>query len=381
MASHDYIWETLYEGPGYFNYKVDPPLSIFPHTVEGSLSDISDDAYGDQAEHQYRVVNVSNGHQMLYYGGSSFGWNGADDYADPSSPSYDPLVKPLLYYDDFYGYKSFNLPAAWSYKNQFLSSIHAEADNCTKTAANNDTADCLPAGSIPTNMILKNRAWLAHQILAVTANADWKVPKVPELPSFDTSKPHAGYPRKACAGGKGVSFCDDFDAAPGTVASGLWQWQRNQSSCYGPQPWNTTFISSWRGVDYGAPQSGNGFAIVAPREITAGLASTITSKPVNVGTSGASLSFYFKGKVTTTSSSIKSDPANMTSGLFVDYTTDEGKHWTSLLNATSPTDAWARFTVADLPTASALQVRFGCRAPSPSGIFYCALDTVFIAAN
>jgi hypothetical protein len=43
IASHDYIWESLYEGPGYYNFAVDPPLSIFPHTVEGSLTDINDD--------------------------------------------------------------------------------------------------------------------------------------------------------------------------------------------------------------------------------------------------------------------------------------------------------------------------------------------------
>jgi hypothetical protein len=43
--------------------------------VEGSLIDVGDDQYGDQFGTKYRLVNMSNGHKMLYFGGSSFGWN------------------------------------------------------------------------------------------------------------------------------------------------------------------------------------------------------------------------------------------------------------------------------------------------------------------
>lgn len=60
MAAYDYIWETFYEGPSYFNsYKVPPPLSLMPHTVEGSLFDIGDDQFGSyDTSTKYRIVNV-----------------------------------------------------------------------------------------------------------------------------------------------------------------------------------------------------------------------------------------------------------------------------------------------------------------------------------
>ena len=104
-----------YEGTDYYAFQVDPPFSFFPHTVEGSLIDLSDDQFGDQFGNQYRVVNVSNGHQMLYYGGSSFGFNGALPVHDPASSAYDPALEVVLYYSDFYGHLTYNLPAAWKY--------------------------------------------------------------------------------------------------------------------------------------------------------------------------------------------------------------------------------------------------------------------------
>jgi hypothetical protein len=59
IAAHDYLWETLYEGPGYYNFADSPPLSVFPHTVEGSLTDVVDDQFGDQATGaNYRLVST-----------------------------------------------------------------------------------------------------------------------------------------------------------------------------------------------------------------------------------------------------------------------------------------------------------------------------------
>ena len=43
-----------------------------------------------------------------------------------------------------------------------------------------------------------------------------------------------------------VLFCDDFDTDLGEVASGLWQWQRNQSDDMVSQPWNTTHLDTWK---------------------------------------------------------------------------------------------------------------------------------------
>ena len=57
IASHDYLWETIYEGPGYYNYAENPPISLFPHTVEGSIVDINDDQYADQQGSKFRAVN------------------------------------------------------------------------------------------------------------------------------------------------------------------------------------------------------------------------------------------------------------------------------------------------------------------------------------
>ena len=129
MASFAYLWETMFEGLGYFNFKQDPPLDIFPHMVEGSLVDINDDQFSDQMGHKYRMVNVSNGHQMLYFGGSSFGWNAVPDFTDPASPDYDSATEVLLYFSDFYGSAAlsggtYNLPAAWKRENVLMTSIH-----------------------------------------------------------------------------------------------------------------------------------------------------------------------------------------------------------------------------------------------------------------
>ena len=58
--------------------------------MEGSLVDINDDQFGDQFGEKARLVNMSNGHQMLYFGGSSFGFSATDDYADPAAQQHDP---------------------------------------------------------------------------------------------------------------------------------------------------------------------------------------------------------------------------------------------------------------------------------------------------
>ena len=70
---------------------------------------------------------------------------------------------------------TFNLPAAWRYRNLLLTSIHSEADNCTRVRGDEGTADCTPEGTIPESMILKNRAWLVTSINSV-AGTDFKIP-------------------------------------------------------------------------------------------------------------------------------------------------------------------------------------------------------------
>eukprot|EP01050_Picozoa_sp_SAG11_P004389 SAG11_NODE_279_length_11283_cov_11.461820_11_plen_98_part_00 len=90
---------------------------------------------------------------MLYFGGSTFGYNALPDYADAASPHYNSEIEVLLYYSDFYGFNTYNcapteppqlrrptpqcrwcectvraaaVPAAWRYRNLLLTSIHSE---------------------------------------------------------------------------------------------------------------------------------------------------------------------------------------------------------------------------------------------------------------
>lgn len=289
---------------------------------------------------KYRVVNVSNGHKMLYYGGSTFGWNMA---ADVSS---DPNVEILAYYQDFYGYLSYNLPAVWKYKNLLLTSVHPEADNCTKF-------DCPVAGTIPTENILQNRAWLATHINTV-AGTNFIVPETALTPSFDNSPPHNSYPVLSCYNGgtprqAPILFCDDFNAPLGTVPSGLWNWQRADTTYNAPNPWNTTYTAA-----FGAPVEGNGYAVASISSSNSDWASMSTF-PVSTS-SGSYLNFYWSGSGAT---------------FTVQYTTDAGQSWTNL-RVPQVSQQWTKQSLS-LPSASSLQVRFNC-----GGSGLCALDDVSI---
>ena len=112
----------------------------------------------------------------------------------------------LLWFSDFFGYATPNLPAAWRYGNALLTSVHPEADNCS-------LFDCPAAGTIPHDDVLANRAWLVGEINAVlrggrgddggVVTTPWATPPVPRAPSFSRAPPHRGgwpYPRKARRG-------------------------------------------------------------------------------------------------------------------------------------------------------------------------------------
>jgi len=295
---------------------------------------------------KYRVVNVSNGHKMLYYGGSTFGWN---QVANISS---DPEVSVLAYYTDFYGYFSYNLPAVWSYKNLLLTSVHPEADNCTRY-------DCPVADTVPIANILQNRAWLVSHINSV-AGTDFVVPSVPIEPSFDTTPPHSDYPEMSCyqGGTPGYSptlFCDDFDAALGTVPSGMWNWQRGQTEYSAPRPWNMTYTSK-----YGAPADGNGYALAMNQDQADGKWASISTSPVSTP-SRSKLMYKWRGTM--------SPGALFT----VQYTTDAGASWTNL-DVPQVSSSWSEVQLS-LPSANSLQVRFNC-----GGSAICQLDSVFITA-
>ncbi len=371
LASHDYIWETVYEGTDYYDYSVNPPLSLFPHTLEGSIFDINDDQFGDQSGSKFRVVNVSNGHSMLYYGGSTFGYNGVAAYTDPSSAEYDENIEVMVYYTDFFGYFSANIPAAWKYKNLLISSVHPEADGCSYE----QDSDCPPAGTLPTDIYLQNWAWLCTYINQV-AGTDFVVPSVPLEPLFNNSPPHSTYMRSSCydeqfSEPKHVLFCENFDSIPGIVPWGLSaQFQRNNSDFNFARPWNATYITRWNGEQYAAPHSGDGYAVAVTMSSTSHY-STFRSREISVSkcTSGnITLEYGLTGKTVSNGYITVDVSTNKFESRIVLYSQPlypALKSW-KLMNH-----------VLNLPFGTEFfQVRFSCAAGS-SPDNYCAVDSIF----
>eukprot|EP01035_Chromulina_nebulosa_P018093 gene18093-23742_t len=368
IAAHDYLWETMYEGPGYYNYASNPPLSLFPHTVEGSIFDINDDQFGDQYNSKFRLVNVSNGHQMLYYGGSTFGYNGVEDYTNPSSSHYDSKIEVLVYYSDFYGYNSVNIPAVWKYGNVLLTSVHPEADNCTTK----QDSDCPAEGTISTENILQNRAWLCTYVNTVS-NSSFAVPSVSLSPIFNTTAPHTDYPAKECynQGTSTVLFCDDFDVS-NRVPEGLSpQFQRNQTDYSHARPWNVTYIDSWLNIKYTSAYSGNGYAVSVPQSTPTYVSSIITkSFDTSVcSSSNVLVSYAYTG----------STPTN---GYYLtQYSVNGGVTWSTLVNKVLY-PAYTSWTMqsSTIPSSysKSMQIKFTC-ATGTSANYYCALDSLSIA--
>jgi hypothetical protein len=369
--AHDYIWESMYEGTAYFqSFSTPPPMSLFPHTVEGSLFDIGDDQVGTYDSGTattgvfYRMINGSNSQTYLYFGGSSMGYNGVPDYSDPASPSYDPNVQVILYYQDFYGYYTKNLPAAWIYKNLLMTSIHAEADNST-------CSDCVSSGTILPLTFLQNRAWLANYINQV-AQTSYVIPMVSPAPNFTVTKPHASYPVLSCYG-PNVLFCDSFNTTLGTVYSGLWQWTRNMTVYNQARPWNSSFTSTMLGnVNYyghGVYGNTDGYAVCIPNTGTANPASVIISKPFSTtGYNTITFTLYYKGKT-------------LTGGLFtISYTYDGGATWTNLFNSnlygSNEKTSWTFLSYA-FQINRTVQIKIACIAGSATSN-YCSVDELMV---
>lgn len=335
----------------------------------------------------FGLFTVSNGHTMLYYGGSTFGWNGVPAYADKASADFDPNLEVLVYYTDFYGYNSVNIPAAWRYaptgehKNLLLTSVHPEADNCT----NAQDSDCPPPESLHTVDILRNRAWLCEYINQA-AGTSFTVPPVPVAPSFNTSAPHVSYPTYPCYAdtSSGVPlFCDTFDSVWGRVPQGLSpQFQRNQTNYERVFPWNTTFISEWGGVQYAAPYAGDGYAVNVPGVEAILSTASILTKPFPLSTwtakcSAVRISYAYAGRSSTGGA------------LYVEYLQSETaagqETWVGLqthylgAGPTAPWETSASFLSlsSELLGAEQSRLRFTCSAGRVSGSF-CALDSLLV---
>lgn len=455
LAAHDYTWESQYMPPSYFTETVGSPapLNLFPYTVEGSIVDVGDDEYGDYESGyaiRYRMVNVTSVvdyfvdrkaeeqdtntvYQMLYYGGSTFGWNGLPDYtqtyfncthdgdADVDDlncevlrksklSETDALVKPILYYTDFYGYKSVNFPAMWQYSSNILiGSIHPAADQSVCDV------DCPASGTLTDDQILANRQFFASQVNRLLGNT-FKVPKMADVSKTQRLKasPHTAYPTLACASSSTL-FCDDFNVPPSlSVYPGMFQWQRNQTSYYDPRPWNTTFTGTMlsSSPDYygtGVDGASDGWAVNIPyvassssrtREAiantfphsyaqNAGHTPKLAATPVQyvqeypasiisqaiTFTSGSSItiSYYFKG-------------TTLQDGLFsLSYSCDGYASYTLLRSQAIDTFDWTKESFTLSPSncgtsSNPFQIAFSCYAGQRATTAqFCGIDQVIVA--
>ena len=137
LAASDYWWEGVH-------YAYPDLLGLTP-TLEGSIASIID--YPG-----YKVTKLSNGRNMVYYGGPTRGLN-------QTSKTGLEQWETLMTFADIPG----DLPAAITKDNILLFSVHAEAyENDQITGLSN--ADRLD-----------NYAYRAQQIKKV-ANLDWKIP-------------------------------------------------------------------------------------------------------------------------------------------------------------------------------------------------------------
>ncbi len=137
----NYFWQGNY-------YSWPNLLGKYP-TVEGSIIDIAD----YDISPGYALTSVSNGNQMIYYGGPTRGWrNTPSDYSGIG----------LLTYTAIPG----NLPAAIKNNNMLLMSVHAEAYE-------NDGIQ-----GLTTEQRIKNYIWFANSINNV-AGTNFYVPLPP----------------------------------------------------------------------------------------------------------------------------------------------------------------------------------------------------------
>ena len=66
MAARDYVWESKYEGPGYFAFQKDPPFDFFHHSVEGCLYDITDENFGTSKRMYVQCMPLFYVRQYMY---------------------------------------------------------------------------------------------------------------------------------------------------------------------------------------------------------------------------------------------------------------------------------------------------------------------------
>ncbi len=140
----DYYWQG-----SYYNWR--NLLGKYP-TVEGSITDIAD--YDQNPG--YALASVSNGEQMIYYGGPTRGWRQTpSDYPGTGLLTYTSIPN--------------NLPAVIGYGNMLLTSVHPEAYE-------NDGIT-----GLTTEQRVRNYIWFANAINSVSGT-NFIVPSLPNPP-------------------------------------------------------------------------------------------------------------------------------------------------------------------------------------------------------
>lgn len=280
-------------------------------------------------------------------------------------PLNDPKLQPLIYFTDFYGFNSPNIPAAWLYNSNILmTSVHPEADASA-------CSDCVAPGTIPTAVSTRNWQWLCHYLNQITKSS-FNCPTT-SSPVFNTTAPHTTYPKLPCySSANNILFCDDFSVAKGTVYPGIaMQWQRNMTTWNSSQPWNAIFTSTMAGSSgfpIGQAGQNDGYAVSIPQATTGSPPSQIFSKSVSLsGVSTISISMYYQGKT-------------LAGGLFsVSYSLDNGLTWTSLLSSSlnPAVTTWTKLTSAVISAVgkSSIRLLVSCNGGSAVSNF-CAIDTV-----
>ncbi|MBI3623067.1 hypothetical protein HY212_03230 [Candidatus Pacearchaeota archaeon] len=210
-AAGDYYWQGSY-------YNWPNLLGKYP-TVEGSITNIAD----YDLSPGYALTGVSNGNQMIYYGGPTRGWK--------QTPTNFP-GRSLLNFSAIPG----NLPASIMNNNMLLMSVHAEAFE-------NDGIQ-----GLTTEQRVQNYIWFANSINTVSGTNFY----VPLPPSYECSDGidndldgFIDYPLDPGCSSKfdntesqapGEIFFDDFESGLSTwtlsAVSGGNNWVQSSSNPY-----------------------------------------------------------------------------------------------------------------------------------------------------
>ncbi|MDP2926412.1 MAG: hypothetical protein Q8N99_08595 [Nanoarchaeota archaeon] len=193
----DYYWQGSY-------YNWPDLLGLYP-TVEGSITDIAD--YDQNPG--YALTSVSNGEQMIYYGGPTRGWRQTPtDYPGNALLTYTSIPN--------------NLPASIKYNNMLLMSVHAEAYE-------NDGIT-----GLSTEQRIRNYIWFANAINSV-AGTNFITPQ-PLQPECNDGRDNDNDGLVDLADLGCINSSDNDESNCGdSVCEGGETWQTCSADCLVPQ--------------------------------------------------------------------------------------------------------------------------------------------------